>query len=100
VLDDGRRITAGMVRAWIPEELARVKQVVGADRPNYDEAARLFADLTTAESFADVLTLPLYELLRERQPGQLREPAREQGSEPARALARGDGPLPSLADAA
>jgi len=100
VLDDGRRITAGMVRAWIPEELARVKQVVGADRPTYDEAARFFADLTTAESFADFLTVPLYERLHERQPGPVREPARAQESEPARAPAGGDGPLPSLADAA
>jgi malate synthase len=38
-LEDGRKVTAEMVRAMIPEELAKVKQVAG-DGPTYDRAAR------------------------------------------------------------
>jgi malate synthase len=63
VLDDGRKVTAEMVRALIPEELARVKAVVGGDTPTYDRAAAIFEQMATAESFAEFLTLPLYEEL-------------------------------------
>ncbi|MFN9479242.1 MAG: malate synthase, partial [Betaproteobacteria bacterium] len=63
VLDDCRKVTAEMVRALIPEELARVKAVVGGDTPTYDRAAAIFEQMATAESFAEFLTLPLYEEL-------------------------------------
>ena len=60
VLDDGRKVTAEMVRAMIPEELAKVKTVAGSG-PTYDRAARIFEEMSTAEAFAEFLTLPLYE---------------------------------------
>ena len=60
VLEDGRKVTADMVRAMIPEELAKVKAVVG-DSPTYDRAAKIFEQMSTSESFAEFLTLPLYE---------------------------------------
>jgi malate synthase len=66
VLDDGRKVTLEMVRALIPEELARVKKNVGdaafaAGR--YPEAAELFEELTESDDFAEFLTLPAYERL-------------------------------------
>ena len=59
-LEDGRKVTADMVRAMIPEELAKVKQVAG-DGPTYDRAAKIFEEMSTSETFAEFLTLPLYE---------------------------------------
>ena len=63
VLDDGRKVTAEMVRALIPEELAKVKADVGPDSPTYDRAAQIFEQMSTQEAFAEFLTLPLYEEL-------------------------------------
>jgi malate synthase len=61
VLDDGRKVTAGMVRALIPDELAKAKAVVGGDTRSYDRAAQIFEQMSTQEAFAEFLTLPLYE---------------------------------------
>ncbi len=63
VLEDGRKVTAEMVRALIPEELAKVKAVVGGDTRTYERAARIFEQMSTQETFAEFLTLPLYEEL-------------------------------------
>jgi malate synthase len=62
VLDDGRKVTAGMVRAMIPEELATVTAIApdGAS-PNYRRTAAIFEQMSTADAFAEFLTLPLYE---------------------------------------
>ena len=60
VLEDGRKVTADMVRAMIPEELAKVKAVVG-DGSTYDRAAVIFEEMSTSATFAEFLTLPLYE---------------------------------------
>ncbi len=60
-LEDGRKITAEMVRALVPEELAKVKAVVGGDTATYDRAAKIFEEMSTSEAFAEFLTLPLYE---------------------------------------
>jgi malate synthase len=62
-IEGGRKVDAALVRALIPEELAKVKQVVGTPAPTYDRAALIFEKMTTAESFAEFLTLPLYEEL-------------------------------------
>ena len=61
VLDDGRKVTAEMVRVLIPEELKKVKEAVGGDTRSYDRAAQIFEQMSTQESFAEFLTLPLYE---------------------------------------
>ena len=62
VLDDGRKVTAEMVRAMIPEELVKVKQVApNGDNPTYARAAQIFEQMSTAEAFEEFLTLPLYE---------------------------------------
>src|SRR5208282_134956 len=46
VLDDGRKVTADMVRQWVPQELAKVKAIVGSPGPTYDQSASIFSDLT------------------------------------------------------
>jgi malate synthase len=62
VLEDGRRVTAGMVRAMIPEELAKVKEVARDGTPqHYERAAQIFEKMSTSDDFAEFLTLPLYE---------------------------------------
>jgi malate synthase len=61
VLDDGRKVDAPMVRALIPEELAHVKAAVVGPTVTYDRAAVIFEQMATSESFAEFLTLPLYE---------------------------------------
>jgi len=61
LLEDGRKVDATLVRALIPEELAKVKAIVGGDTSSYDRAARIFEQMSTQEKFAEFLTLPLYE---------------------------------------
>jgi malate synthase len=59
VLDDGRKVTADLVRALIPEELAKVK-ATGAEG-QFDRAAQIFGHMSTHPDFAEFLTLRLYE---------------------------------------
>lgn len=62
VLDDGRKVTADMVRAMIPEELEKVKQVASdGTHASYERAAVIFEEMSTSEQFEEFLTLPLYE---------------------------------------
>ena len=60
-LDDGRKVTVELVRALIAEELAKVKASVGGDTRTYERAAQIFEQMSTQETFAEFLTLPLYE---------------------------------------
>jgi malate synthase len=62
VLEDGRKVTAELVRGLIPEELAKVKELVGTSK-SYDRAAEIFEQMSTQDEFAEFLTLPLYEEL-------------------------------------
>lgn len=58
-LDDGRKVTAELVRALVPEELAKIK--AGGFEGKFDRAAEIFTQMSTQEEFAEFLTLPLYE---------------------------------------
>ena len=62
-LDDGRKITKEMVAAMIPEEIAKIRALLGPAYAagRYDEAATIFADLVNNDTFVDFLTLPAYE---------------------------------------
>jgi malate synthase len=60
VLEDGRKITADLVRSLIPQELVNVKASAGQGE-TYDKAAEIFETMSTQESFTEFLTLPLYE---------------------------------------
>ena len=62
VLEDGRKVTADMVRAMIPEELPKVKATApDGSTPAYDRAAVIFEKMSTSDAFEEFLTLPLYE---------------------------------------
>ncbi|MFM2447599.1 MAG: hypothetical protein RIS44_49 [Pseudomonadota bacterium] len=59
VLEDGRKVTADMVKALVPEELAKIK--AGGFEGHFDRAAIIFEQMSTQDAFAEFLTLPLYE---------------------------------------
>lgn len=59
VLDDGRKVTADMVRALVPQELEKIK--AGGFEGKFDRAAQIFTQMSTQDEFAEFLTLPLYE---------------------------------------
>ncbi|CAB3663213.1 Malate synthase A [Paraburkholderia phenoliruptrix] len=60
-LDDGRKVTAELVRELAVQELDKVKQAVGGDTAPYERAAQIFEQMSTSAQFTDFLTLPLYE---------------------------------------
>jgi malate synthase len=60
VLDDGRKITADLVKTMVPEELAKVNATTGGGA-TYNDAADIFLGMSTAGDFEEFLTLPLYE---------------------------------------
>ena len=63
MLDDGRKVTREMVAAMIPEEMAKIRDYLGASfgEGRYDEAASIFAGLVERDDFVEFLTLPAYE---------------------------------------
>jgi len=66
VLDDGRKVNAALVRTLIPEELAKVKATVlaqGEEIASYVQAASIFEEMSLSETYAEFLTLPLYEAM-------------------------------------
>jgi malate synthase len=65
-LDDGRKVTKELFHQILTEELQKIRTSVGEERfrkGRYDEATKLFSDLTTSDTYVDFLTLPGYELL-------------------------------------
>ncbi len=69
VLDDGRKVTAKLVKSIVSEELARVKDIVAPGAWNsldYHEAARVFAEVCTG-NYVEFLTLSAYERLLQRE---------------------------------
>ena len=65
-LDDGRKVTADMVRTMIAEELAKVKAFVSAagdETATYDQAATIFDSMSLTPEYPEFLTLPLYEAM-------------------------------------
>ncbi len=66
VLADGRKVTADLCRALIPEELDKIKGLVGEERfssGRYELASELFEQLATADDLGEFLTLAAYEHL-------------------------------------
>ena len=62
-LDDGRKVTREMVAAMIPEEVAKIRTLLGDawGEGRYDDAAGIFATLVNDDRFVEFLTLPAYE---------------------------------------
>jgi len=66
ILEDGRKVTAEMVRAMIDEELLKVKETVtaqGEDVSTFEQAAKIFVDMSLSPEYPEFLTLPLYEAM-------------------------------------
>jgi malate synthase len=66
MLDDGRKITAELVRQLTGEELDKIRAGYGEARygqRRFKDAAELFDRLATEEQFVEFLTLPGYEYL-------------------------------------
>ncbi|MGB0127602.1 MAG: malate synthase A [Rhodocyclaceae bacterium] len=64
-LEDGRKVTQELVKELIPQEMDKIKGLVGeaAYNATYVQAAQIFEEMSTSETFAEFLTLPLYEKL-------------------------------------
>ncbi|MDQ2915613.1 MAG: malate synthase A [Pseudomonadota bacterium] len=64
-LDDARKVTKELVAQMIPQELAKVRELLGPAfaEGRYEEASRLFSDLVESDTFVEFLTLPAYELI-------------------------------------
>lgn len=66
VLADGRKVTLDLYRQWLPEELEKIKALVGDETfasGRYEEATQIFDRLVTADEFTEFLTLMAYERL-------------------------------------
>jgi malate synthase len=63
LLDDGRKVTKDMVAAMIPEEMQKIRELLGDAfaAGKYDDAAKIFVDLVNNDTFVEFLTLPAYE---------------------------------------
>jgi malate synthase len=65
-LDDGRPITLDLYRRWLPEELEKIKALVGPEayaQGKFEIARELFDQLVTQARFAEFLTLGAYQYL-------------------------------------
>jgi malate synthase len=65
VLDDGRKVTLDLATAMIPQELAKIRDLLGPAyaQGRYDEAAGILRELVASDTFVEFLTLPAYERL-------------------------------------
>jgi malate synthase len=61
VLEDGREVTAELVKKWIEEEVVKLKGMVGEERfksGHFEEAKGLFTRLVFEDEFIEFLTIP------------------------------------------
>ncbi len=65
-LDDGRQVTADLVREVVTDEVTGIRETLGAehfDSGRFGDARRVFETVALGDDFTDFLTLPAYELL-------------------------------------
>jgi malate synthase len=65
-LAEGTTVTDQLVRTVIEEELAKIRETVGAEAyadGRWDQARSVFEQVALADDFVDFLTLPAYELI-------------------------------------
>jgi malate synthase len=65
-LAEGTTVTEQLVRTVIEEELAKIRETVGAEAyadGRWDQARSVFEQVALADDFVDFLTLPAYELI-------------------------------------
>jgi malate synthase len=66
ILNDGRKVTAGLVRQMIPEELEKIRGLYGEklySSGKFELASQIFDRLVTSDEFIPFLTLAAYEYL-------------------------------------
>jgi malate synthase len=66
-LEGGTKVTPDWFATVFDEEMQRVRNEIGAeafDKGRFPEAAKLFKDLSLAPQFADFLTLPAYQMIK------------------------------------
>jgi malate synthase len=66
VLADGRKVTNELFRDLLPLELTKIKEELGDAqyaKGKYDDAAKMFDELTTSDHFVEFLTLPGYDYI-------------------------------------
>jgi malate synthase len=66
VLEDGRKVTKELFSNLLVEELPKVRTYLGEvawKAGKYEQAAELFAKITTDDHYVEFLTLPAYELI-------------------------------------
>ena len=66
MLDDGRKVIRELFRKLLLEELAKVRKLFGEESWRtgcYEEAARLFEEITASDDYVEFLTLPAYDWL-------------------------------------
>jgi malate synthase len=83
VLDDGRKITKELLQQMLPEELQKVRLLLGEAAwaaGHYDEAAKLFEQLVLADDYVEFLTLPGYAWLTRDLRDDARTPADMEGA--------------------
>ena len=65
-LDDGRTIDRAMFDAVQDDVMAGIREELGGDAyaaSRFDDAAALFAEMSTSEEFSEFLTLPAYDMV-------------------------------------
>jgi malate synthase len=66
VLDDGRKVTKELFRSLLAEELRTARNLLGPavwNAGRYEDAARMFDQITSSDEYVEFLTLPGYERL-------------------------------------
>ena len=64
VLDDGRKVTKELFRELLADEVTKLKAEYGSRwTKQYEDASRMFDELTTSDDFVEFLTLPGYDYL-------------------------------------
>jgi malate synthase len=66
VLDDGRKVTKELFQQLLPQELQKVRELLGDKQyaaGKYDEGAKMFGELTLRDDFVQFLTLPAYDFV-------------------------------------
>ncbi|HEV8644689.1 MAG TPA: malate synthase A [Burkholderiales bacterium] len=66
ILDDGRKVSKELFRELVPQELEKVRLMLGDKgyaSGKYPQGAKMFEELTLAEDFVEFLTLPAYDYL-------------------------------------
>jgi malate synthase len=65
-LEDGRQVSKELFAALLEDEMAAVREMLGADVYDvgqFGEAVALFSEMSTSEDFEEFLTLPAYRMI-------------------------------------